>query len=264
MLADYSAGLQPLLASEEHMGVGLITIRKQYSGKYFTSSHGFSNISFTGAADQTDIDALYENTPDLTVDSFTNPTQDLYKGATSLLAAIIGFERILTQSTVNFVEVIVTDGATPGSGTGPFFSLPINVQGHHPLGSDTLGPLATTLLVKKVPIGTSHKGGRLFMRGVLVDNDVEAASNKYGIDLKSGVFSSYQTDIPSDVIEAHLDVWFVAAPVSPPIAYAIPKYVVVTGAKSKAIAGGVACGNFALDGVAVHQTVRGRKRKVVV
>lgn len=242
------------------MGTGLITVKKEFEGKVFSSSHGWADTLFNGVVDETQVDTLWSQAEDLTDPAQTEPGQTGYIGDTALLAAIVAYERLMTDSECTIVEVVISDGFTPGTDTGPFATIPVNVKGLLALANVNLAPLSTCLLIRKAADITSHKGGRLYMRASLYDTQVEASGGRYGIQIVDSLFAGIKTRC-DNAFTSTMAEWAGPITLANPIRYAIPTFAAEAGQKSKRIVGGVPLKVLSVAGAVSHQVVRGRKRK---
>lgn len=149
------------------MGYGLIVVKKELDGEEFSNTYGFFNGSTTASLVPEDLFAIGA---DVEIDEAgTNPTGDPVQAF--MLHRVIAFDRLLTHTSVNYVEVYVTDGTrNEQDPTNTFFTAALDFQGLWSSANPVAG--AITLLIQRVPSGFNARKGRLYLRGALDESEI--------------------------------------------------------------------------------------------
>lgn len=154
------------------MGIGLIVIKKAVDGEEFSNTYGFSHesgLAQLGPADLNAVGAATEITDTNTTPSLTD--------APFLLHRLIGFDRLLTHTSVTYTEVYITDGTRNETDPGNvFFTAPLDFVGLWSSPNPVPGPIA--LLIQRVPFGFSARKGRLYMRTALDESEIRLGGDQ--------------------------------------------------------------------------------------
>lgn len=249
------------------MGVGIITIHKEGSGQEWDNTYGFSAGSGSGPLDQADLEALIATNPAAGFTSGnTEPADGSFAGASSIIAAILGFERMLHYHTVTLTHINVSDNTTPGAPTGPFWSQAINLACIRDaaafVAEDAIAPLSLAFLVNRNTNLLSVKPGRLYYRACLLDADVKPGTRVGVTWATPTAAANAQTYVQTQFANAHLDDYVSSSggPL-PAIFLAIPHYSTVEGEEG-VIVSGAAVSGFSANKPVSRQLTRGRRRRV--
>jgi hypothetical protein len=184
------------------MGIGMIIIKKAIDGEEFSNTYAFqyeSGLAQLGPADLTAIGAETEITDVNTTPSLTD--------APFLLHRLIGFDRLLTHTSVTYLEVYVTDGTRNETDPGNvFFTAPLDFLGLW--SSANPAPGSITLLIQRVPAGFSARKGRLFMRGSLDESEIRFGGDALVTWQTPGTRTTVITRVNNAVSESELNLHF--------------------------------------------------------
>ena len=247
------------------MGTAILVVTKEMDGQEWGNTYGISVGSDDGPASSADIEAIVSTNPaDGLIGTTTNPSDPAFAGADSIIAAILGFERMLHFPEVNFTRLNLSDATTPGTPTGPFWSQAISFTGVNGIGSpiadEAIAPLSICLLVNRNSNLIGVRPGRLYLRAVLGDANVRPGS-RVGVTWASSVV---QTDISANVMTAvgdsSLDAYMSnpSGPL-PGIFLAIPSFDVVDG--EEVIVTSAAISSLTANKPVSRQLTRGRRRR---
>lgn len=163
------------------MGIALVTVTMRVDGEEFSNTHAVAaNGGYDTPIDEGELNSIGASASFL--DGATDPTNVAdYLGATYLLQAIVGFQRLLAGPWVQFVRLYVTDGRRNDGGNVVFFTTALSGAGLRDVGlSDETdaAPGNVVLQVTRQPTGLSARVGRLQLRGVLLDVEVRLGGPK--------------------------------------------------------------------------------------
>ena len=101
--------------------VGLVVVEKEYAGEIFSNTYALVNGAFSEEPlTNEDLDAFVGAADIGFTTSNTNPSNPGFMGATSPLAAILAFDRMVTDRQVLYRRLYVSDGKTAGLEAGAF------------------------------------------------------------------------------------------------------------------------------------------------
>jgi len=157
------------------MGIGIVTLTKEYQGLDWTNVHGFwTNSSSvqgpltTGDLTQIGIGQAFNPTT-------TGPAANQGSLANSyFLHALVAFERLVHDDDIVIKRIYVSDGLNPGPG-GPsvFAAVEVNIPCLATIGTAaSLGPGPVVLQINKNPAQLSVRLGRGFFRGAVADGEI--------------------------------------------------------------------------------------------
>ena len=249
------------------MSTGLLTVTKSAAGEEWANTYGISVGSDNGALTLADLEGIIATNPaDGFTDENTQAATPEYEGGTSILAAILGFERQLHYSAVQIVRLTINDGSTPGTPTGNFWSQAINLAGNKdggsPVDAALVAPLSIALLVNRNPAGLSIRPGRVYYRGCLLDTDVRPGS-RVGVTWRDdGIATSVRNFVTGAVTAAELDSYFASPSTTLPAIYvSIPHYDDTDPDVGQVISGSPVT-SFSANKPVSRQLTRGRRRAV--
>lgn len=246
--------------------VALVVIEKEYLGETWSNTHAFLASPVGGPLLPDDLEAIIGGAlVDGITDDETNPTvgDPDYVGATSPLAAAIGFERMLHFSGVRFTRVYLSDGKTLEGSSPIFATFPVSFFGLRTLLiGDVVAPLSNVLQIDRVPYGFSARPGRLQLRAALLRVETMAGPVD-GIELPPEAVTAVTARVGNAVEESLLNTWFTGFGPDPfdGIKYVIPKYA-GSGPGEGAITGYSYVSGLSVDGAKARQVQRGKKKKV--
>lgn len=152
------------------MSVALVITHKQMGAHKWSNTHAIQiGVETSQAPSNADLTAAGAAS---TLDATTTGSSP-----SNILQAIVAFERVLHSSSVQFTDVLVTDGKSNTGANASTVYASISMSGvtgsrAAPTTVD-ITPGNVTLLVHRNVIGFGHKPGRMFLRGVLGDGEVE-------------------------------------------------------------------------------------------
>lgn len=195
----------------------------------------------------------------------TNPQDDNYLGEGSVIAAILGFERQMIAQPVIFTGVYISDGKTPGDGTGMFTTLSFSFPGLAPIiNGEDVAPLNCVLQLNRVPAGLGRHAGRIQLRAALAKGDIAADSGD-GVTFVTGRRAAIELRVRDAWLASELFNYTFAggtAPV-PETQLVIPQFIAPGLPNAGAIKGASRMLGVAVDEAAGRQTKRGKKRRKV-
>jgi hypothetical protein len=243
------------------MGAGLITVHKSGYGRVWSNTYGLLVNTTAGRVDQAQLTTAYDAIAQPVTADSTNPASGDYAGSPDWLTALLAFERLLHFDTVNFDSVVVNDGTTPGTPTGPFFSIPLGFPGLRHLGGGLIAPLNITALIDRVPTTVGVRVGHIWYRGAILAPETAPGTRDGVTWASSGDKTAYQALIDDSIIASNFSAYF-GPPSTPdtPITIGYLEYATVPGTPSKVIDGGHPCNAYRANSPQSRQLPRGRKR----
>lgn len=197
------------------MPMGLIVIEKSWNGADWANEYAFATDAFVGL-DNATISLIGGGTT-FNADN-TNWADAAYAGAGStLIQALLAFERQMTWAPVQFDRVYVSDGQKNSELTdvGPLASqfwtqgLAFGGLRSVPSGDPAgIAPGNIVAYIRRTPFTFSQRSGHLSLRGALLDADF-VFSGKQGVEWTSPLLKAgYQTLITDAVDNAFLRKYF--------------------------------------------------------
>ncbi len=243
------------------MGIGLIVVEKQLAGEIWSNTYGFRVGPDSGAAlTETDIQAVGFEVPVLATNTDPNDSVN-YRGDEFLIHSIIGFERLIHYSTVEFVRIYITDGKkNPLPLNSVFATIDVNFNGLRGFSSSTSSlPGTITLQVNRVPAGIGILRGRLFYRAVLRDEDVSFGAARTVDFRDSTTRTTYENLIANNVILSSL-VNYLNTGTQPNPGLGIPRYGPDGTPEADQLISMNDVGSLVVRNVVSRQVKRGRRR----
>ena len=245
--------------------VGIIVIEKVFgSSRPFRNTYALQAGPFSSAP---------LNNVDLTMfvgvgvtgftDANTDPSDPLWVGATSPIASIIAFDRLMTAAAVGYSRLYVSDGKTPGDPTGAFATFPLNFSGLALVatGPEDVAPLNIALQINRQPIGFSQRQGRLQMRAALAKQEVEPFTED-GVSLKPSSLSNVNARLVNAVSNSLIQSdWMIPGADIDEAHLVIPKYRPEDHADAGAVFGATPVASFELGDAIGRQRRRGRRER---
>lgn len=241
------------------MSTGLLVVHIQGYGQTWSNTHGVAVGDPAGPMGSADMQTLADAAPaGGYTDVNTNPSNGSYPTEPGIIQAILGFTRLMTSKDCQVTGFTLSDGTTPGSATGPFWSQNFSLPCLNDLTGDTVAPLSIAWLIGKVPATVGVRTGHINFRAALSDDAVKPGSRtgvQWTNDARRADASDYLDDSQDN---SHLTNFF-NAQVSSPTHYVIPVY-----AAGPPNAGHVISGHFVTGLTSINPTSRqkprGRKR----
>lgn len=210
------------------MGIALVTITSTGYGESWQNTWGVraGNDSASPITDSELLELIEDS--ELT-NATTSPATDnpAYEGATSVLAAIIGFHRHISYSTITIANIYVSDGRK-NADDSVFFTQPLGFPGQQLVDAGDSGgvtvPLSIAWHIARKPGGFSQKPGRLYMRGCLTDASVRPGT-RTGVQWQSNASATaYANLLALAVTESAIGNWFNASVEPDSNSIGIPHY----------------------------------------
>ncbi len=241
--------------------IALVVIEKQFLGELWTNTHA---VAVPDLSPPLATDGLEAITAGFTAfpDALTDPDNVLYGGSGSILVALLGFERKMMGTQIQFTRMYVSDGKTPGAGTGAFATFPLSFFGLGlDVGDPELAPLSIILQVNRVPLGFSTRTGRMQLRAALTKDEIEAGQID-GVQILPAAVSGVTSRLQDAVNASLLDSYFSSSLGSiPEVAYGIPHYAPASaGSAAGSITDYSPVTDFVMKDAASRQVQRGRRR----
>jgi len=250
------------------MTTGILTVTKVSEGQEWANTYGISVGDSTGPLNLADLVAITDTNPAAGFTSAnTEPANAAFAGGTSIIAAILGFERLIHYHTVFITRLNLSDSSTPGTATGPFWSGSVNLQCIKDAAAfvddDAIAPLNCALLVNRNSGLPSVRPGRLYYRAAMLDATVKPGS-KVGITWRNTSDANvYSTFILDSQGNSNLDNYMSTSigPL-PPIFLSIP-HMTPGGGDDAVIVSAAAVSTLNVNKPVSRQLTRGRRRRVV-
>lgn len=246
------------------MTIACVVVHKQFGGKKWSNTHCVA-IGSGLAGEPTNVDLTTAGAGS-TLDATTTGASP-----TNIIQAIVAFERLMHQPDVSFTDVLITDGKK-NNAQGTQNSYATMAMSNLPglLSSGTaqgavVEPGAITLLVHRNLYGFGHKPGRLFLRGTLLEGNVQIGGTRLimmdtgSAGIWAGLLSTAQ---------AKLTPYFHAVPGANDVTYCLPLYMTPKQHIANPTVpvgelwGALPVSGFSLVGPVVRQVQRGKKKKV--
>lgn len=187
------------------MGICWAEVEYEVTGRRYRTVHGFQSDSslLVDTFNQDDyINWGADLIGDADFEGATDPTNAGIDPRT-LIEATLYFHRHMQSTQVTLRTLSLHDGATPGTATGNFVSLNLDLQcrGNPFLGSGDLAGLNNTMLITKQPYGFSQRKGRMFLRGAIRNTHI-LAGDEDGVTFIPGARASYALELYTGAIGA--------------------------------------------------------------
>lgn len=158
----------------------------------------------------------------------TDPSNVSYAGDISIIHALIGFERLIHFSNVQFVRMFAWDGIENETETSTFVTSPLSFLGQRaiPAGDSTnVAPGNNTWLVAKQPTSFGARAGRSYYRMCLADNQIRVNGDGL-IDWQDATAQAFMdTTLSGSVTTSGLDAYFGTGVGEGIVKLAIPRYI---------------------------------------
>lgn len=199
-------------------------------------------------------------------DANTKPTDGTYLGGSSLIHALIGFERTIHYNAVNFVRVFAWDGIANAPDDSTFTTAPLGFTGLRTLpggGLPDVAPGNVAWLIAKRPGDFGVRSGRASYRLCLADYEVKPAGKRL-LDWTSNTEkTAAETRLSDAVADSLLGEYMIEAEIGDNAVLAIPQYWPDTAPLFPgSLRGSHKCNGLVSRYPQSRQVARGRKRKV--
>lgn len=247
--------------------VAIAVVEKTFVGAKWSNTHGVaiahlaSNIALTNAH----IAQMVGSADDGFTDVNTDPDNAAFAGPTSILAAILAFERRMHPPQVRFTRLYLSDGSTPGAGTGLFATFPLNFAGLRSLGSASdIAALNNVLEVNRVPRGFSARVGHLQLRACIGKSSLLASAGD-GVELDPAGLLDAQAALALALTDSSLSDYFDPdSNAGGSVIYVIPKYAPATVITHGAVSFYNLVQTLTVNQAMSRQLRRGKRRKKVL
>lgn len=252
------------------MSIAMVRVTKDYFGEKWDNTYcvGCTQdpATFNGSPGFTADDlALYAGGEQSYEDYNTDPSNGSYRGGASILAAIIGFERYLTDHNITFDALHISDGLY---NTTAFKTYSLGYNGLNTTsagGASYIAPGNVTLMLPRNAAGVNSKGGRAFYRGVLYDEQVDFRGYKL-VGLTDAVATRQEvlTASGTGTTGSKLDLYFGAFGDGRLTRLFVPHYhkLLIEGKTHQELHTATAWVGWGNPSARSRQVMKGRKRKV--
>lgn len=253
------------------MPVALVTIEKEFNSKTWENTWGVAVDDFNGKITSNAQIAAIVGALLLSgnMDDQTNPTSEDYANEStgaSALAAIVGFERLMTFANTRFLRAYVSDGKTKQRGvpgpSGVFASISLGGFGLRSTTGITPAPASIVLGVNRNPATFSVRQGLWMGRNVVQAPDVTFGDDDGVAFTSNAIAAGYAAILTSALNTSKLN-----AAVGPIVEgtwndtkVCIPVYQGRLGGLPGAIAGGHELAGLSVREPMSRQAKRGRRR----
>lgn len=245
------------------MGIGLITVQKEYQGEQWINTHAFSTGAPT-ALDDSDIAEIGWETASADWNAHTGGT-GFTAGTEGLVGCILAFERNMHYTGILINKIYVSDGKQEDIADPNTFAVAtVSLPGLRTMGGtaeEMILPGSIALQINRQPAGYSARQGRLFMRGVLQDSQVRFAS-RGGVDFTtSAIRDGNNVFVNLTINQSGLSRYFSGGAL--PVQYCIPHYQKKEddpAGKGGKLIGVTQVAKLVMVGPVSRQMKRGRKR----
>lgn len=254
------------------MPVGLLVIEKRLGSKVWSNTWGIGLSAITDGQITTNaqlelmLDGL-QSVPD--IEAATNLSSGDYfnaSNASSIVAAIIAFERGMHFQAVQFTRAYLSDGKTKNRGvpgpSGVFAALALSGTGLRPNPGEGIAPATTVPDVNRRASLLSHRNGSWFPRATQARGDVVFGTDD-GVDWASpGTRATYQSIIDGNAAASRLDAGFGGFFETNfnGCYIAIPRYAPTTSPLPGVVLGGVPCAGLTAGEMISRQAKKGKRR----
>jgi hypothetical protein len=239
------------------MAYGLINIQKTLAGEDWINTYGLmSDGSALAPITGTDIPNINQQP---VTDATTDPNSGTYAGGTSLVHAILGFERLMHSKDVEFTQVYITDGQdNSGNVNNVFQVVDTSFAGlETSITASDVAPGSITLQVNRNPVGYSQRRGRIFLRACMKQTWIGIGSNRLVDFATPSDRTDTESRLATAITSSLLDSFMAGGSQVTSMALAIPSYNALTGA----LDGGVIIESLVVRNIVSRQVKRGRKEK---
>jgi hypothetical protein len=239
------------------MAYGLINIQKTLAGEKWVNTYGvMTDGSALAPISGTDIPNINQFP---VTDDTTDPNSGTYAGGTSLVHAIIGFEREMHSNAVEFTQVYITDGQdNSGNVNNVFQVVDTSFAGLvADITAANVAPGSITLQVNRNPVGYSQRRGRIFMRAVMATEDIGIGSNRLVDFATPADRTIVENRLANAIASSLLGNYMAGGSQVTSMALAIPSYNALSGA----LDGAVVIDSLVVRNIVSRQVKRGRKEK---
>jgi hypothetical protein len=239
------------------MAYGLINIQKTLAGEDWINTYGvMTDGSALAPISGTDIPNINQFP---VTDATTDPNSGTYAGGTSLVHAILGFERLMHSSAVEFSQVYITDGQdNSGNVNNVFQVVDTSFAGlEAAINAAAVAPGSITLQVNRNPVGYSQRRGRIFMRAVMAQGDIGIGNNRLVDFATPQDRTDAENRLDTAITSSLLGNYMAGGSQVTSMALAIPSYNALTGA----LDGAVVIESLVVRNIVSRQVKRGRKEK---
>lgn len=177
------------------MPIALLTIEKTMAGQTWENTHVLGlGADFTGTPGDADLTTWGAN-------SAIDSAHTSGNGGTNIIQRIINFERLLHTPFVTITRVYLTDGKRNRLGGTEYWTTTTSLAGllAGPAAITSLAPGNVTCVVNRNPTGFSHRPGRMFIRGMLSDSDVQFAGRSFADFTDANTRTAVATNIAAAV-----------------------------------------------------------------
>lgn len=193
------------------MAAVLVHVVKVYEGEEFENTYGVWMDSPIAGIPNEDMMTSIGAGGDFNNVS-TTPTNGAYQGGSTILHAIIGFERLVLPPWVTFKNIYVTDGKKPNALApgNAFINKAIEGQGLRDdiVTQDSYAPGNVAMLISRVPSGFSAHQGRIEMRALLLDTHVRFGGKGAVAWKDDAAAAAVKSMIQTAVFNAELNLYF--------------------------------------------------------
>lgn len=243
------------------MGIGIVTVTKQFEGERWTNVHGIR--VGVGLTPLTVDDLITLGAEQAFNETTLAPAADVGSLAgTYFLHSLVCFERFLHASQLDLVRIYVSDGLENDPGTDSvFFAADFLVEGLNPVSDEEdIAPGAVVLQMNKQPASLSVRTGRNFYRGVLTDGDVKLGGPNLIEFTNASVLSGLSTLTANAIVDSGLEDYLVSGAAAPDPVYGIPRYQGKLEPAPGALKEVVPCSALEPVRPAIRQTRRGKRQ----
>lgn len=183
------------------MSRGLLVIKKRLDGEEFSNTYGleFTEPGFDDTLTPAALEAFGALQP--VTDGNTSSTGII---APFIIHRTVAFDRLLTHTSVEYIEAYITDGTrNEEDDSNVFYTAALDFLGLWSSANPVPGSI--TLMIQRIPSGFSSRKGRLYMRGALDESEVRFGGNSLITWQTGGARSTVIARVNNAVVNSTLD-----------------------------------------------------------
>lgn len=247
--------------------VGIMVVEKRFgSSRPFRNTYALQHGPFNAAPlNNVDLTAFVGVGVTGFTDENTDPSDPGWAGATSPIASILAFDRLMTAAAVGYSRLYISDGKTPGDPTGSFATFPLNFGGLALVatGPEDVAPLNIALQINRQPNGFSQRQGRIQFRAALSKAELEPFTED-GVSIKPSALGNVNARLVNAISNSLIQSdWMLPGADNDEPHLVIPKYRPEDHPDEGAVFGATPISTFELGDAIGRQRSRGKKKKPV-
>lgn len=243
------------------MGSGVVAVHISGFGQVWSNTHGIAYDTVGEPINFAGVQGIADTAPSNGYTAAgTDPSDGSYPETPDIMTAILAFHRLLLPSVCQLTGFTLSDGSTPGSETGPFWSQSFSIPGLRGFTQETTAPLSIAWLVGRTPSLVGTRTGHINLRASLLKSDIEPGA-RVGVQwLSEGIRQTRAGELQAAVDDSKLFHFFNSNTPGQVIQYVIPVYGKAAAANRGQVVGGHLVSNLVSLYPTSRQKPRGKKK----